>query len=486
MVNGITCDSRKVRPGFLFIALRGARDDGHAFISEAVSNGAAAILVDRAWFEENGGSSVPAIVVKDALSAMAPVSAAFYGNPEREMEIFGVTGTNGKTTTTFLVESAMSPCAVLGTIEYRIANRVLDRCGNTTPLSLDLFGHFRTIADAGIKKVVMEVSSHALGLHRVDGIEFSGGIFTNITPEHLDFHFDMDDYFAAKRRLFDMTPSGPLCIGTVSPRGRTLFVELAREGRRAIAFGEGARDLWKARGNAGCGWLEASSFSMGSWGLAADLGFRLPEGGEGTLQVRSELTGLFNLLNMSGAASLLLDIGIEPERVAAGIESVKRVPGRFDPVRRNGVTAIVDYAHTGDSLENVLSALGELKAMEGGNGRIITVFGCGGDRDRTKRPVMGAIASRMSDILVVTSDNPRTEKAASIIDEIRKGIDPYRPDLHTEEDRRRAIRMAIGMARPGDFVLVAGKGHEDYQILGREKIHFDDREEIEKAFWGND
>lgn len=510
-ISGISHDSRKVMPGHLFIALAGSRYDGHHFIPEAISRGAVAVMTDRDWppipTKTDQGpktdrhmpedaiepidsafeiSPVPVIVVADTLQSMAKVSSTFFGNPERAMEIFGVTGTNGKTTTTYLLEAVLEPCAVLGTIEYRIGERILDRGGNTTPLSMELFGHLRTIADAGISRAVMEVSSHALRLHRVDGMEFSGAIFTNITPEHLDFHTDMPDYLDAKRRIFDMTPTGPLCIGTVSPQGRELFIELSAAGRRAIAFGAGARELWETRGHEAGGWLEAASFDMGSWGLEARLGYRLPSAGNGEITVKSELTGLFNLLNISGAAALLVESGIEPERVAAGVGSVKRVPGRFEPVRRNGVTAVVDYAHTSDSLENVLSALAELRKLEGGAGKIITVFGCGGDRDRTKRPVMGAIASRMSDAVVVTSDNPRTENPASIIQEILAGMDRSGPNLHTVEDRREAIRRAIRMARPGDFVLVAGKGHEDYQILGREKVHFDDREEIEMAFGGNE
>ncbi|PKK90538.1 MAG: UDP-N-acetylmuramoyl-L-alanyl-D-glutamate--2,6-diaminopimelate ligase [Candidatus Wallbacteria bacterium HGW-Wallbacteria-1] len=487
-LTGITQDSRRVRPGDIFVAIRGNSMDGHDYLSQALESGAVAVLVDSAMISaldlESFAGKISILTSTDTLESMASLASAVYGQPQNRVDVYGITGTNGKTTTTYLLESILGQSAVFGTINCRIGDIELDGGGNTTPLSADLFRNLNQAYLRGCRNVIMEVSSHALELHRVRGIEFKTAIFTNLTPEHLDFHRDMDDYFKAKKRLFEMVRSdGYSVVSVACEYGKRLFSELATRGRRVLASGPGARELSLNRPHTG--WVEPLSWEMSRTGIIGIMGWSVPDFHEGSCNFSSPLTGEFNMLNISGAWAAALSAGICGEEIAGGIAAMNRVPGRFDTIQGPGFTVIVDYAHTGDSLANVLRCLADLRSREsgdatGGNGRIITVFGCGGDRDRTKRSVMGKIASTLSDHVIVTSDNPRTENPDAIISEILQGIDPgFSAEIIP--DRAAAIDHAITIAGVGDYILIAGKGHEDYQITGAGKIHFDDGEEVAGA-----
>jgi UDP-N-acetylmuramoyl-L-alanyl-D-glutamate--2,6-diaminopimelate ligase len=375
------------------------------------------------------------------------------------MRVIGITGTNGKTTTAHLIASifdaAGMKCGVIGTVAYRIGTDVRT-ASHTTPEAPDVQQLLREMVDAGCTACVMEVSSHALALRRVDGTMFSAGVFTNLTRDHLDFHEDMEGYFQAKRRLFEMLPGGaPALINVDDPRGAAVVEASARPVTFAI---NRAADITPG----------PLSFSID--GLAFDI--RTPRG---TLHAHSKLVGRPNVYNILAAVSTAVALDLPFDAIEKGLRALDAVPGRFEVVSspKDSITVVVDYAHTDDALRNLLETARPL-----GRGRVITLFGCGGDRDRTKRPLMGAVASRLSDVLVITSDNPRHEDPARIIEEIHRGITP---DTRKEDaqlfaiaDRRAAIAKAIEVARPGDMVLLAGKGHEKYQILGDERLPFDD------------
>lgn len=474
-------DSRKVEPGGLFFALRGAAVDGHRFLQRAVEAGASALVVEDATDVPPG---VPCATVRDARHAMSLMAAAFYGNPTDGVPLVGITGTNGKTTTTYLIESMLEksgiPTAVLGTINYRFRNTTLP-APNTTPESVDLQATLRQLVNLGARGVVMEVSSHALEQRRVDGCRFDVGIFTNLTRDHLDYHHDMDSYSASKQRFFSellapdrVKPSRSAVVNIDDPAGFQ-FVEVSACPVITYGLAPDAR-------------ISAWNVVFSTGGISGTL---CTPAGETAFS--SQLLGRFNLYNILAASSAAFALGVPLQAIQGGISEHGKVEGRLERVENErGVTLLVDYAHTGDALENVLATLSELE-----HGRIITVFGCGGDRDRGKRPIMGEIAARYSDLAIVTSDNPRTEEPASIIAEVRSGILPLgireyaTSDLSggfpergflSVESRREAIRLAVGLAKPGDIVLIAGKGHEDYQIIGAEKHHFDDREEAARAF----
>jgi UDP-N-acetylmuramoyl-L-alanyl-D-glutamate--2,6-diaminopimelate ligase len=467
-------DSRQVRSGSLFFALRGAQVDGHQFIAQAVQRGAAAIVMEE---EVPLPEGVAGVLVENGRQAMARAAAAFFGDPTAGMTVIGVTGTNGKTTTTYLLEAVLRAAgrrpAVLGTIHYRFGETVLPSL-HTTPESIELL---RTIAEfrrQGADALVMEVSSHALEQHRVDGVRFDVGIFTNLTPEHLDYHGDMEGYFASKRRFFTelLTASGGRAvINSDDPYGARLAGELAG----VLTFGRHTDAAIHPRRR--------------SLSLAGIEGVVASPCGE--VLLRSPLLGAFNEENLLGVIAAASALQLPPTIIAEGLAQAPQVPGRLERVEnQRGALILVDYAHTGDALEKALTTLRELRPR-----RIITVFGCGGDRDRRKRPVMGEIAARFSDLVVLTSDNPRTEVAESIMDEIRPGLlQVYARQWSPDEavvaagrgfvpvvDRRQAINFAVGLLQPDDLLLVAGKGHEDYQIIGQERFHFDDREEIRRA-----
>jgi UDP-N-acetylmuramoyl-L-alanyl-D-glutamate--2,6-diaminopimelate ligase len=473
-------DSRTVRPGSLFFALRGAAADGHAFISRAVAAGAAGLVIEDTADVPPG---IPSVTVPDSRLAMSLMAAAFYGHPTSSLPMIGITGTNGKTTTTYLVESILEnagiPAAVLGTINYRFGKTTIP-APNTTPESADLQRILRQMVDQGARAVVMEVSSHSLEQRRVDGCSFDVGIFTNLTRDHLDYHHDMESYLASKQRFFSQL----LAPDQAKPRRRAVVNMDDPSGKRiadacacqVVTYGVVADAAVSAR--------DVVFSTTGTTGILVTPG--------GETGFSSRLVGRFNLYNILAAAAAASALGIPLDAIRAGIEVHGKVEGRLEPVENvRGITVLVDYAHTGDALENVLKTIRELAP-----GRIITVFGCGGDRDRGKRPIMGEIAARYSDLAIITSDNPRTEDPGAIIHEIRAGVEPLdlREYLPAElaggfgekgfvsvVSRRDAIRLGAMLAKRGDILLVAGKGHEDYQIIGTVKHHFDDREEAAMA-----
>jgi UDP-N-acetylmuramoyl-L-alanyl-D-glutamate--2,6-diaminopimelate ligase len=460
IVTGLAYDSRHVEPGQVFVALKGLHADGVAFVHQAIERGASAIVSEHA---PPTGVRVPWAIVHDARLALALMAAAFYRHPSGEMQVIGITGTNGKTTTAYLVasifEAARVRCGILGTVAYRVgpgANDVRE-AGRTTPEAPELQGMLREMVNRGCGACAMEVSSHALSLRRVDGMTFAAGVFTNLTRDHLDFHEDMEAYFRAKRRLFEMLPrEAASLINLDDPRGSALV----DAGGRPVTYAIGRpADITPG----------PLSFSLD--GLSFDV--RTPRG---LVHVRSKLVGRPNVYNILAAVSTATALGLPFDAIERGLQTLEGVPGRFQVVSspRDEITVVVDYAHTDDALRNLLETARPLA-----RGRLITVFGCGGDRDRTKRPLMGAVAGRLSDLIVITSDNPRSEDPARIIEEVRRGITPdTRRDsgqrLLTIVDRRDAIAKAIELARPGDLVLVAGKGHEKYQVIGDRVLPFDD------------
>jgi UDP-N-acetylmuramoyl-L-alanyl-D-glutamate--2,6-diaminopimelate ligase len=455
--SGIAHDSRRLERGQVFVALKGLRADGTSFATSALERGALAIVSEA---EAPADVHAPWITVTDARLALALLSDAFYRHPSADMQVVGITGTNGKTTTAYLVASIFDAanirCGVLGTVSYRIGDETRDAT-HTTPEATELQRLLREMSERGCGACAMEVSSHALSLRRVEGTTFAAGVFTNLTRDHLDFHPDMDAYFQAKRRLFDMLPSGaPSLINIDDPRGASL-VEI---GKRPVTYAVNRpADITPG----------PLSFSLD--GLAFDV--RTPRG---ALQVRSSLVGRPNVYNILAAVSTATALDVSFDAIEKGVSALAGVPGRFQVVSRpeDPFTVVVDYAHTDDALRHLLETARPLA-----HGRLITVFGCGGDRDRAKRPLMGAVAGRLSDLILITSDNPRTEDPVRIIEDIRRGItadtrrDPEQR-LMTIVDRREAIRQAIGLARPGDLLLIAGKGHEKYQVIGTETLPFDD------------
>jgi UDP-N-acetylmuramoyl-L-alanyl-D-glutamate--2,6-diaminopimelate ligase len=456
-VTGIVYDSRAVTAGDVFVALKGQHADGTAFARQAIERGAAAIVSED---PAPDGVKVPWAIVEDARLALAVLAAAFYRDPSREMRVIGITGTNGKTTTAYLLASIFDAagirCGILGTVAYRIGDEVREAT-RTTPEAPDVQALLREMVDKACGACAMEVSSHALALRRVDGIAFAAGIFTNLTRDHLDFHADMDDYFHAKRRLFEMLPNdAPSLINLDDPRGPALIDAGGRPVTYAI---NRAADVTPG----------PLSFSLD--GLTFDV--RTPQG---TLHVVSKLVGRPNVYNILAAVAAATAVGLPLDAIERGLKALAGVPGRFQVVSDSSdeVTVVVDYAHTDDALRNLLETARPLTS-----GRLITVFGCGGDRDRTKRPLMGAVAGRLSDLIVITSDNPRSEDPNRIIEEIQRGITPdTRKDAAQRQlaivDRKAAIDKAVELARPGDVVLVAGKGHEKYQVIGDRTLPFDD------------
>ena len=482
-VREIRDDSREVSAGDVFVAVRGLTVDGHQFARRAVERGAAAIVVE----EEQPGLDVAQVIVTSGAKALGWLAARAAGRPAAAMTMIGITGTNGKTTTTYLVESILEAAGhrpgVIGTVSYRYAGKTVP-APFTTPAPLALHATFRAMRAAGCTHVVMEVSSAALALERLEGVAFHVGAFTNLTQDHLDLHKTMDAYREAKRRLFaeHLTRDGAAVsvVDDAEGEGRGMLAATA-DGRRRIAVsGRGGSAGFAGRGAEGpltedgvnVGVLHATA---GLDGVRADV--VTPRG---KLEVRSPaLFGDYNVANVVTAIGIAEALGIPHDAIARGVEGLVGVPGRVERVpNARGLDVFVDYAHTPDALERVIGALRPLT-----RGRLIVVFGCGGDRDRTKRPKMGQIVAERADLAVVTSDNPRTEEPRSIIDMILDGVKAARPARHlVEVDRRAAISAAVREAEPGkDVVLIAGKGHEDYQILGTQKIHFDDREEAARA-----
>ena len=447
-ITSVTADSRLVRKGSLFVAIPGTAKDGAQFIPQAREKGAVAVI-----------SSAN---VDEPRAALSLIAANFYGRPAEKLSLVGVTGTSGKTTTTRMIESVFdasgAPAGLIGTIEYRAGDErlVADR---TTPDAVVLQEWFAKMVEAGVRHAVMEVSSHALALKRTHGVHFAAAVFTNLSREHFDFHKNFEDYFAAKRILFDQIDRSrkTAVVNIDDEYGRRLIDEL---GDSVITFGRDANaDIHPADG-----------FSITVDGLRGTV--VTPHG---DVRVESALLGMPNLYNWLGAIGAALVVGIPIETIEAGIRNLTSVRGRFERVGDARPTVIVDYAHKPDALDKLLHAVRDIAKER----RVVVVFGCGGDRDRGKRPEMGEIASRLANDVIVTSDNPRSEDPRAIIDEITKGIQGTNYLAIT--DRREAISRAIGEASPDDVIVIAGKGHETYQVAGDEVIHFDDREEAELA-----
>ena len=447
---GIEYDSRKIKAGNIFAALEGTVSDGHNYIEQAVKNGAECILVSK---RVETVFPVKYILIKDLRKKLGTIASNFYNWPQKQLKIIGITGTNGKTTTTYLLETILGSekTARIGTVEYKIGNEVIE-APNTTPESLDIVKMCKKAVEKGIEYLVMEVSSHALALGRVDMLEFDAAMFTNLTLDHLDFHKDMEDYFQAKRKLFTMMKKG--CEKNCAINVDDLYGK-----RLSFEFGGIAYSMCNE------GRVRGKILEFHGDGQEAEISID-----DYSRKLKLAILGRYNLYNILGAVSTALLLGIDRDTILDRIKDAKGAPGRYELVNcGQDFSVIVDYCHTGDALENILKSINELK-----KNRVITVFGCGGDRDATKRPVMGEIAQRLSDIAIVTSDNPRTEDPHTIIQEILTGM---KEDNHiVAEDRDAAISKAVELAKKGDIILIAGKGHETYQILGRKKIHFDDRE----------
>ncbi len=479
-VQGVTHDSREVRPGSLFVAMPGENSDGHDFVGRAVAAGAAAVLAQKPRTSEYG--NLPWIVVPDTRKALGPVAAMVYGRPTSKLTLVGVTGTNGKTTLTFLLEAILNAAGrvpgVVGTITYRWCGA--ERTAHhTTPEASDLQSMVAEMVAAGVTHVLMEVSSHGLDLGRLDGCDFDLGVFTNLTQDHLDYHGNLEQYFLAKQVLFNrlLPESGKekraAVVNLDDPYGRRLAEEILDF--PIIGFGSDQR----------CGVhpLEVSLTADGISGTVATP--------RGPLTLRSRLTGPFNLSNIMAAIAVSENLDVSTDAVRTGIEAVSVVPGRLERVSSDRGTIFVDYAHTPNAIKNVLEALKII-----GTGRIITVMGCGGDRDKTKRPLMGMEAAAGSDFVVVTSDNPRTEEPLAIIHQVEAGVrdfgfSPYAEEMNGQPlkprsyrvipDRREAINWAVNRLQSRDILLVAGKGHETYQEINGARYPFDDREVVRDA-----
>ncbi|MDT8421657.1 MAG: UDP-N-acetylmuramoyl-L-alanyl-D-glutamate--2,6-diaminopimelate ligase [Desulfuromonadales bacterium] len=468
-ISTLCCDSRQVVPGTLFFALPGTKVDGLAYVSQALTKGAVAVVAEKVPPGWTGERSL--VLVDNVRRCMALAASHYYHQPSAGIPVVGITGTNGKTTITYLLESILrqadySP-AVFGTVNYRLGAWQISS-SHTTPESIDLMrvmGEFRA---QGADALILEVSSHALEQHRADGINFDVAVFTNLTPEHLDYHGEMDSYFASKRRLFaDLLGEGRAVLNRDDAFGRLLLEEFPD----ATSFG-----VTDAA-------VSVERIELGRDGIRGD--FKTPAG---LVPVNSGLIGEFNVSNLLAAVAAATALGLPAEQIAAGIAAAPQVPGRLERVTNDrGILALVDYAHTGDALEQVLRTLSQLERR-----KLISLVGCGGDRDPAKRPVMAAAATSYSDLTVLTSDNPRTEDPLHILAQMREGalansVTEFEPGQVDQAcgrafvvipDRREAIRFAVNQAGSGDLLLVAGKGHEDYQIIGREKVHFDDREEL--------
>jgi UDP-N-acetylmuramoyl-L-alanyl-D-glutamate--2,6-diaminopimelate ligase len=476
-VKAIVYDSRRAAPGTLFAALRGEKTDGTAFATQALSRGAIAVVSES---PKPADVQAPWVVVPDARLALARLADAFYGHPSADLRVVGITGTNGKTTTAYLVSALLDAagikCGMLGTVVYRIGDE--DRpATRTTPESVDIQQMLREMVKRGCGACAMEVSSHALAQRRVDDVAFAAGVFSNLTRDHLDYHHDMESYFRAKRRLFELLPPGaPAVVNVDDPRGLAIAAPASRTVTYAV---DNPADVHPVRVTHSLGGLEFDAATPA-----------------GDVHVRSHLVGRPNLYNMLAAVATAVSLDLPGEAIERGLADVRGVPGRFEVVSGRGddITVIVDYAHTDDALKNLLETARPLARQ-----RLITVFGCGGERDRTKRPLMGAVAARLSDLVIITSDNPRGEDPSEIIEEVKRGIAmpaertrpgdardaKYTPPRVTPHmgivDRRLAIERAIALARPDDVVVLAGKGHEKYQVIGEKEVPFDDADVAREA-----
>jgi UDP-N-acetylmuramoyl-L-alanyl-D-glutamate--2,6-diaminopimelate ligase len=463
VLTGVARDSRAVHAGFLFVAIPGLKEDGNAYVDSALKKGAAAVVS-----EQPPRGAATWIQVSDARTALATAAALYYGEPAEKLALVGITGTNGKTTTAFLIDALLRAAGrtvgLLGTVKNRVGEREADAV-RTTPESNDLQALFAEMVAAGCTHAVLEVTSHALALKRVHGCRFEVAVFTNLTRDHLDFHGDMDAYFAAKRILFDslLRPGGTAVINADDDWGRLLAQSLP--GAQVVTFGLKPQAT-----------VQAVNLDLSLSGTRFRA--RTPHG---EIEVQSPLLGLFNVRNMLGAIAAAVSLGVEPAAIQKALADFGGVPGRLERVDAGqGFAVVVDYAHTDDALKNLLETVRGLQPR-----RVITVFGCGGDRDRSKRPLMGAVASRLSDVVIVTSDNPRSEPPQSIIDEVLRGMNGGRGAArHAIVDRREAIAKALELAGDGDAVVIAGKGHETYQQVRDKQLPFDDRVVVRELLVG--
>lgn len=466
-ITGVEYDSRRVRSGSVFVAMKGGSTDGNHYVDKAIASGALGVITDSAQTFDHltvYEAGLPVLEVEHGRRALAQASAAFFDHPERKLAATGITGTNGKTTTAFLTEALLNAAArktvLIGTIEYHVAGDVR-KSVHTTPESRDLFALMAEGAERGATELVTEVSSHALDQGRMAGIPFDVAVFTNLTRDHLDYHQTMEKYYAAKRLLFDGTVYPPPRVAVINvhdERAKQIAAAARRAGAEVRLYGIGVGD-WRA-----------ASYSLTPGGATLQL-----ETPAGSAQVNTHLAGEVNILNLLAAFTSAHARGVAFSDLVAAVQTLRPVPGRFQPVDvGQPFTVIVDYAHTDDALRNLTALARQMTAQTGK--RVITVFGCGGDRDRTKRHKMGAAAGAGSDFVIATSDNPRTEDPLAILAEIEPGLKASGVKYTVEPDRTTAIRMAVEAAQLGDVVLIAGKGHEKEQILNGRTIPFDDTE----------
>ncbi len=450
-INKLCYNTADISEGSLFFCIIGVKTDGHRFAEEAVKRGARALVISHDV--EIGNTHVSLIKTTDTRKAMALISSSYYGNPSHKLDIIGITGTNGKTTSTFMLRSILNVCGrrsgLLGTI-YNIVGEHQETAKRTTPESMDLQAMLNEMVESGDDSCIMEVSSHSLSLDRVYGLKFAAGIFTNLTQDHLDYHVTMENYFMAKMKLFENCKTAVINIDDEYGRRACKIVN-----GNVITYGiENQADIW------------GEDIVIDGTGTAFVLCTR-----EEKLPVRLHLPGKFNVYNALGVAATAISLGVPLESIKQGLEELLVVPGRSEKVNsKKGFTVVIDYAHTPDGIVNILKAAREYTAR-----RLITVFGCGGDRDRTKRPQMGKAAGEGSDFCVVTSDNPRSEDPDSIISDILPGILPTKCPHQVIANRREAIEYAIGMGKDGDVIVIAGKGHETYQVLKDRTIDFDEK-----------
>jgi UDP-N-acetylmuramoyl-L-alanyl-D-glutamate--2,6-diaminopimelate ligase len=470
-IRGVAYDSRKVEPGEIFVAIPGLKQDGRRFVDDALARGATAVVLEGSDLLE--GQSVGRVLVPSSREALARLSDAYFGHPSGALTVIGITGTNGKTTTSYLVDALLTAqgrsTGLIGTVQYRVGAESVP-AGQTTPESLEMQSLLRRMVAAGVTAVAMEVSSHALALSRVDGIDFDVAVFTNLTQDHLDFHVNMDAYREAKRRLFVLLAAGGkparhAVVNADDPSGLAMVVGLPLH---TLTYG--------VRGRAD---VQPTRWSSGAEGIRMNV--RTPAG---HLDIASPLVGEHNVQNLLAAIGVGVALGMEPAMIARALGSVVSVPGRFEQVEAGQpFLVVVDYAHTPDALERTLETARKLRHP---GGSLAVVFGCGGDRDRGKRPLMGEIAARLADRVWITSDNPRSEPPEAIIGDIVAGIagGPVLDRHETIPDRKAAIQRALDWAGAGDVVVIAGKGHETYQIIGSEVLPFDDRVQARAALAG--
>lgn len=459
-VKGISCNSKQVSDNYIFVAIKGSIEDGNRFITEAINKGAKAIVIQSAGMSDKLSVKIPAILVKDARLALAKLSAEFYGRPSAKIKVVGITGTNGKTTVSYLIETlletgGLSP-AVIGTINYRFNNKVIPS-KNTTPGPVELQSMLKKMLRENINYVIMEVSSHSLDQNRIEGVEFHSSIFTNLTQDHLDYHKTLTKYFEAKAKLFKNMKPGSFAVINNDDRYAKKIKKLTRA--KIITYGIDSKAD-----------LVAKDISLGSLGTEFSVVNK-----EGEVNLNTKLIGKHNVYNILAAYAWAQTEGFDISAIKSGIEGLSHIPGRLERVDFNGDFAVyVDYAHTEDALSRVLLSLRQIYKK-----RIILVFGCGGERDKIKRPKMGRRASELADWVIITNDNPRSEDPEQIIRDIKKGLN--KKNFCVIPGRFEAIKRSLSLAGAGDVVLIAGKGHENYQIIKDRTIHFDDRETVREC-----